>query len=199
VDSSTVPAIGSELAGLGSQPIGSQPGAAPDASDEERGAAIESLLRYLDELEMFTLSTIDRNGWPMTHCMHFSTLRGPGSRPVFYMFTHDKTRKLLNINADPRVAVSCIDQFGGVPPKLHAPVARMQGLARLITDTHEIDLALRSYHVKKGYDFLQFVSVEGEPLIRIDVVNAEWDAAGAGDAVLIDFAASFAPAAPNAP
>ncbi len=139
----------------------------------EQAAKKQEILDYLAIAELLNLSTISSNDWPISHCMHFATCEGPDQRPVIYMFTQDNTRKLANIAANPRVAVT-VAPSAPVDCATGQPQIKLQGIASVVESDQERDIAMQAMFGKVNYEFARFIGLETQPAIRVDVLNAIW-------------------------
>lgn len=131
------------------------------------------ILDHLTNAELLTLHTAGQHRWPVVHCMHFASYSGSDEQPVIYMFTHENTRKLSNIKADARVALSLFrgresDAVDG------AAYLLMRGVAQLVVDDDERELAMEGQFNKPGYGFARSLGLETQPAIRVDVVEARY-------------------------
>ncbi|WP_323809774.1 pyridoxamine 5'-phosphate oxidase family protein [Sphingobium baderi] len=140
---------------------------APSSSDT---AVVDELVRVVNANQLITFTTMSRNGWPMTSCMHF-VLRMEEGRPLIYLFTHDGHRKMDNIAVDRRVSLSALSVDEAAPGKTWL---RMQGLCHEVLDPAEQVSAGELHESRPGYEaHAPFVAHQYMPLLRVDVVRAE--------------------------
>jgi len=140
-------------------------GAAVRAPD--RAAILEEMAGIVDASPLITLATVTSHGWPSTACMHFG-LHRDGPRPIIYMMTHDGTRKLANIAADPRVALAVFSYGEGGAERL---AVHLQGLCSEVRSPSEHALAMREHSRRPGYEFTRYISMQYQPALRVEVVR----------------------------
>jgi len=142
---------------------------APEASD----AVKEEILAQLASTAVLALATQSPEGWPQAHEMHFSTMVDAGRRPVIYSFTHPHTRKVINIPNNPRVALSCYKTIS-FEQRRETRAFYGRGLARMVDDPAEWQAAEKAHWMKEGQEYAKLLRVEGQPLIRIDILQGVW-------------------------
>ena len=161
----------------------------PTASSGDTPALRQTIAQFLRDSEMLSLVTLGEHGWPVAHCMHFAHYLGAGDRPIVYMFTHEGKRKMANIAANPRVALTIFN------PQQSAGESqcylRLAGVARIVTDPGERTLAMEGQFDKPGYGFARQIGLETQPALRVDVTDAVWIDPGAGSSARIDYRPNF--------
>ena len=162
---------------------------------QRRAELVRDIQTFLHGTVLLHLSTLGPTGWPVTHCMHFASMVGADQSLVIYMFTQDNTRKLVNIQANPRVSLALFRPAAGSPPE-KTPYLRMNALATVITDEDERTMVFDTMRAKPGFDFAKKLRLEDQPLLRADVLLAIWeDPANDVPAGTLDVSAGLRPRA----
>lgn len=145
----------------------------PPCAPAELAAVKEEILDQLATTAVLALATQSPEGWPQMHEMHFSTMVDAGRRPVIFSFTHPNTRKVINIPNDGRVALSCYKTIS-FERRRETRAFYGRGLARMVDDPAEWELAEKAHWMKEGQEYAKLLRVEGQPLIRIDILQGVW-------------------------
>ncbi len=145
----------------------------PPCGLSELEAVKGEILEQLGSTAVMALATQSPEGWTQIHEMHFSTMVDVGHRPVIYSFTHPNTRKVINIPNDARVALSCYKTIG-FERRRETRAFYGRGLARMVDDPAEWELAEKAHWMKEGQEYAKLLRVEGQPLIRIDILQGVW-------------------------
>jgi nitroimidazol reductase NimA-like FMN-containing flavoprotein (pyridoxamine 5'-phosphate oxidase superfamily) len=140
---------------------------------QELEAVKAEVLDHLAQTEIMALSTVTPEGWPAMHEMHFSTVVDVGRRPVIYSFTHPNTRKGVNIPANPRVALSAYKTIS-FERRRETRAFYGRGLAHMVSDDAEWSVAEEAHWSKQGQGYAKLLRIEGQPLIRIDILQGVW-------------------------
>lgn len=143
------------------------------ASAEAEEEVRRDILDLLHNTELINLSTMCPSGWTATHCMHFCTVDGPGGRPIIYMSTKHKTRKVANVGANPRVSLSAYRALG-FEERRKSCAAQLQAVCVVVENPEELAFALDQMRKKAGYGFTTLLDLEGQAMLRAEVVFAAW-------------------------
>ncbi|KAK8839305.1 hypothetical protein M9Y10_032238 [Tritrichomonas musculus] len=142
----------------------------PPICPKDKEAAVRKLIiDKLSQGELVYMSTISPDGWPITDCLHFATVPGENDRPIFYLFTHENTRKLENIANNKRVSISVCHTVS-FERRNETWAFQFMGLAEEVKDKAEIDRAIKANREKKGYEFTAHLPLEQQPCIRVEPV-----------------------------
>lgn len=142
-------------------------------ADEHIDAVMTEAFELLHAQPMMNLSTVTPEGWPVGHCMHFSTVEYPGRRPVIYTFTHESTRKLINVEANPRVSISCYKAVS-FERRRETRAFYGLGLAKIVREGPDWQAACAAHEAKPGYEHVKLVREDRMPLLRIDIIQGVW-------------------------
>ncbi|MGG4146682.1 pyridoxamine 5'-phosphate oxidase family protein [Paenibacillus algorifonticola] len=133
----------------------------------------QDILDFLKVQEVANLATATPTNWPLIHAMHFATVADKENRPVFYLFSVPGTRKLHNITVNPQVGLSVYNLLG-YENKKQAKAFQFIGIAEIINDEEEFKKALAAQRSKLGYEFTEYLPLEKQPCIRVDVLYGTW-------------------------
>lgn len=145
----------------------------PPCNADDLAAVKEEVLEHLATTAVMALATQSPEGWPQMHEMHFSTTVDAGRRPVMYSFTHPNTRKVINIPHDGRVALSCYKTIS-FEQRRETRAFYGRAVARMVEDPTEWAQAEEAHWKKEGQEYAKLLRVEGQPLIRYDILQGVW-------------------------
>lgn len=131
------------------------------------------VIEFLHNTPLMNLSTVTPEGWPVGHCMHFSTVEHAGGRPVIYTFTHKQTRKLVNLAGNPRVSISCYKTIS-FERRRETRAFYGTGLAKVFDDGPDWRAAESAHETKSGQEYVKLLRTERQPLVRIDILRGVW-------------------------
>lgn len=133
----------------------------------------QDILEFLRVQEVANLATATPTNWPLVHAVHFAIVADDENRPVFYLFSIPGTRKVHNIKVNTQVALSAYN-LPGYENRKQAKAFQFMGIAKIVDDAEELKIALAAQRSKAGYEFTEYLPLEKQPCIRVDVLYGTW-------------------------
>jgi len=155
---------------------------------DQRATIHEDILNFLHHSMYINMSSIDPGGWPTTHCMHFVSVGGNDGSLIVYSGTQPHTRKLVNLEANPRMSIVVFKPEPATPAD-KASYLRLYALTSILRDGEERIAAWSRMCDKPGYESTRRLKIGVDPFLRFDVILALWeDRAHGKQAGTLDYA-----------